>query len=90
MSNATTISTGQVWLPGAEFVRLTFTSGDTYKSKKFRKITGITHSGLMGSTSQTTDLLTVSIGTSDTSTVTLMSNSTGTSLSTCAIIWGIR
>lgn len=89
MSNATTVSSGQVFLPGAEFVRLTFTSGDTYKSKKFRKIIGAVPSGIMLSTS-TTDGLTISIGTSDTSTLTLMSNTAATSLSTCLIVWGLK
>ena len=89
MSVATTISTGQVFLPGAEFVRLTFTSGDTYQSKKFRKITGAVHGGIQGSTS-TTDNITINLGTSDTSTITIMANTAATSLSTCVMVWGIR
>jgi len=90
MSTATSEVSSRVFVPGLECVKLNFTSGDTYKSKKFKKILGITHCGLSGSTSQTTDSLIVAIGTSDTSTVTLMSNSTGTSLTTYAMIWGIR
>lgn len=89
MSVATTISTGQVFLPGAEFVRVTFTSGDTYQSKKFRKIIGAVSSGIMSSTT-TADVLNLSIGTSDTSTLTLTAGTAATSLSTCLMVWGIR
>jgi len=89
MSQATTVSTGKVWLPGAEFVKLTFTSGDTYASPKFKRITGAVHSGIQGTTS-TSDTLTISIGTTDSTSVTLMSNTAKTSLSTCLIVWGDR
>lgn len=89
MGTATTIASGKVFLPGAEFVRVTFTSGDTYRSKKFRQIKGAIHGGIQGSTS-TSDTLTVNLGTTDTSTITLMSNATATSLSTCLVVWGIH
>lgn len=89
MSICTTVSTGRVFLPGAEFVNVKFTSGDTYKSKKFRKITGAVHGGIQNSTS-TTDGITIYIGTSDVSTITIMSNTAATSLETSLILWGLR
>ncbi len=86
MSAMTTVSTGKVWLPGAEFVSVKFTSGDTLKSKKFSTIQGVVDGGLIASTS-TSDTLTVSYSGS---TVTLMSNATATNLQTSLVIWGTR
>lgn len=89
MGTATSISTSRVFVPGLECVELLFTGGDTYKSKKFRKILGVTHGGLIGSTS-TTDTMHINLGTSDVSTITIMTDTAATSLTTCVILWGIR
>lgn len=80
---------GRLWLPSLEAVTLEFTDGETYKSRKFKRIIGVASSGLLSATT-TTDTMNVSIGTSDSTTITLRASSAATTHKATLLIWGVN
>ena len=84
MSNVTTVGTGRVFLPGAEFVNVKGTNGEVYVSKKFKVIEGVV-AGMNSAT--TTDSVVASFSGT---TVTIGFSNSATSQVASLIIWGKR
>lgn len=89
MANAEILSVGRAWVPGLEFVTVRFADGDTYQSKKFKKVEGVVSSGIQGVTT-TSDTMTIYIGTTTTDTITLRASTAKTTLEASLMIWGRR
>jgi hypothetical protein len=84
MSAVTTVMMGRVWLPGAEFVTVKGTTGETYTSRKFKTIEGVVVSA---NSATTTDTASASFSGS---TVTLAFSNSATSQGASLVIFGKR
>jgi len=85
MAEFTTVATGKVWLPGAEFVTVKGTNGDTYKSTKFKVIEGVVATP---KSSTTTDSVQATWTTDNT--VTIACSNAATNQVVSLIIFGKR
>ena len=89
MAVATTVANGSTFTPGVEFVQIQGSSGDTYASKKFKRIIGGVACYNTAVTTTTTDNMALVVTPSTTAnTVTITGRFANESIG--LVLWGLK